>query len=1235
MCKVRLGLHAGRYLVVLAALVLLPFFPSATRTGVVCADGVPYTLVLKTNEGLKRLSIPTGAPSLDAVLSLYGIQELVPLFDIAAGDSALKRALGLSRIYRVTVSPSVDQAEVLAALSSNPAVEYVEQDGIGYGAGLPNDQWFAYQWNLHNTGQQGGEPDADVDAPEAWEISQGLTTTVLAVIDTGVDLDHPDLAGKTISGYDFVNGDADPQDDHGHGTHVAGIMAALTDNGVGVAGLCPHCRIMPLKALNSENWGYYSWWAQAIEYAVDHGANVINMSMGGTDYSQVLHDAVRYAYRAGVPIVAAMMNDGTSTVYYPAGFSETIAVGATDRYDDRWSNSNFGDHIDLVAPGVAIPSTKWDNTYAIWDGTSMATPHVAGVLGLIHAVRPGYSVEELRTVLRATADDQVGPPNEDKKGWDRYFGAGRLNAARAVRYVVPPARITVAGPTTGMLRTGYTFTATVTPLTAAQPITYFWEATDYAALSRTGGWSDTISLSWDIPGPKVITVTAVNFGGQVAATHVITVVAPYRLTVCVSGCDYDNIQAAVDAIADGGTILVASGTYTGINHYGGLAQVVYITRSVTIRGGYTTAFTEPPDPVANVTTIDAQGGGRAIYISGNITPTIEGLHIVGGNAAGLGGGLGGGNAGGGIYVRYASAIVRNNYVAGNTARWGGGVYVWESAAVLSDNVITANSARWGGGVYLESSTASLTDNALLANMAEKDGGGLYLQSSAAHLTGNEVISNTAGEWGGGLYLERSAARLTANLVRANSSAQDGGGLYLRGSTPTLEANILVGNSAQKGGGLYLITSDALLLNNVIADNRAGREGGGVYVLSSSPLLLHSTIARNGDAGLYVTGDVSATSNVTLTNSILVGHRVGITVTGYNTITLGATLWGAGEWANVSEWEGVGTIVIRGPSYRGLPCFAAPGAGDYHLSMASAAVDRGVDTGIFTDIDGDARPIGEAPDLGADECPASLEVVQQASPNPALAGAPLTYTIHLTNTGKVELDVTVTDMLPEHVLPGNPHTWTVRLLPEGGSWSVTLPITVVTGYAGPLTNVVQIAVGGESVLTDTAVLLAIAAERMVTIWPDRGGMLLIGSTDGITTLVEVPPGAVTEPTQLAYTPIPDVSDPPTGLLFAGRAFRLEAYQEGALVRGLLFSLPVTVTLYYRLADVAAVDEATLELLYRSGDGWSSDGIAVVKREPLNRCLVATLRHLSELALFGRERSLEQRYEIYLPLLLRQA
>jgi thermitase len=1177
-------------------------------------------------------------------MAQFDVQAIAPLFDTATGDTTLKQELGLAQVYVLTLPGSSDVQETLAALAADPAVEYAEPDYIGYGAGTPDDQYFDLQWNLHNTGQSGGEIDADVDGPEAWDVSTGLTSTVIAVIDTGIDLDHPDLAEKLTSGYDFVNDQTTPQDDHGHGTHVSGIAAAVTNNETGMAGMCPSCRVMPIKALNDENWGYYSWWISAIEYAVDNGADVINMSMGGTDESSLLHDAVLYAYHAGVPIVAAMMNDGDSTLYYPAAYTETIAVGATDRYDDRWSDSNYGEHVDLVAPGEKILSTLWDDTYAIWDGTSEATPHVAGVLGLIHSVRPGYTVEELRAILRATADDQVGPPNEDKQGWDQYFGAGRLNAARAVQLVVPPAEVAIQGPTTGDVLTDYTFVAAVGPVTASQPITYAWRATGQPPVTHTGGLSDTTTFAWPEHGTQLITVTVTNFGGTATDTHAISINDPAPpgpiITVCHDGgCDFDTIQGAVDAARDGDVIKVAAGIYTGVNDYGSLAQVVYVDKTITIRGGYTPAFADPPHPDANPTTIDAQNGGRALYITGDISPTIEGLRITGGDAAGLEGGQGGGDAGGGISVVDALATISNTYVFSNTARWGGGVYLWASGATFIGNTINDNAARWGGGLYLETgSDAALVGNCLSANTAEKDGGGLYLRESDATLHSNVITANTAGEWGGGLYVYQSETTLSDNDIAFNVSATDGGGVYLWKSSASLAENTIIANVADQGGGLYLANSDATLANNVVANNQAGAMGAGLYVQGSAPRLLHTTIARNGGAGdgsgVYVTGEAGSRSTVALTNTILVDHAVGITVTGGNTASLEATLWGQDEWANATDWAEPGpTATIRlARNYWGDPAFVEPDAGDYHIGPGSAARDAGVNAGVTTDIDGALRPVGPGYDIGADECTTGLSVSQRASPNPVQAGARLTYTIRVTNTGSADLHATIADVLPSHVTSNGPHTWTPTIAASGPAWEQTLVVTVEVGYAGPLTNVVQVTTAEGATGTDTSTVTAIAADYTTTVGPSQGGTISAAGADGTSTVIEIPAGAVTEPTQLAYTSLSTVAGVPAGLHFAGRAFGLDVYRHGTLHPGLVFVKPITITIHYAEADVVGLDESTLELRRQSGITWSSECIVPVAHDLLNNEFVSTAEHAGTFAIFAQE--LQSFYTVYLPLVQRQ-
>ncbi|MFZ5916577.1 MAG: S8 family serine peptidase [Chloroflexota bacterium] len=305
----------------------------------------------------------------------------------------------------------------------------------------PNDPYFDDQWGLHNTGKTGGLADADIDAPEAWGLSRGDSDVILAVIDTGVDLDHPEFAGRLTAGWDYVNDDGDPDDDEGHGTHVAGIAAAAGDNGSGVAGVAWNVRIMPIKVLDSDGEGYLSDVADGIRYAADNGAKVVNLSLGGSsDNEGTLQTAANYAYARGVLLVAASGNNGTYTIVYPAGNAHVLGVASTDNNDNRSQFSNYGPHVDVAAPGSDIYSTAWvgdadpycnptvENPYCYKSGTSMATPFVAGLAALILSRYPSYTPDQVADAIVHNADD-LGAA-----GRDDLFGCGRINAYASLRY---------------------------------------------------------------------------------------------------------------------------------------------------------------------------------------------------------------------------------------------------------------------------------------------------------------------------------------------------------------------------------------------------------------------------------------------------------------------------------------------------------------------------------------------------------------------------------------------------------------------------------------------------------------------------------------------------------------------------------------------------------------------------------------------------------------------------------
>jgi subtilisin family serine protease len=401
-----------------------------------------------------------GVPDVNQVLASLDVVDVSkihgPSPTTVENGLVMANDLGLEGTLRVRYAAAEDPQAVADRLSGLDGVAWAEPSRWRETfATTPNDPQFASQWGLNRIG-----------CPDAWDLTTGDPAIVVAVVDTGVDLNHPELASLLVPGQDLVDFTAGsipqpgwvfegdytgvdpvPQDEVGHGTHVAGTICCLSNNGTGVAGVSWNVRLLPVRVLarvretssgRVSGLGSSANIAAGIRWAVDNGARVINMSLGGSGDAMVEREAVAYAVSKGVVVVAAMGNDNTTAPSYPAAYPDVIAVAATDSSDHRASFSNRGPHIDISAPGVGIVSTYWDDTYATLSGTSMASPHVAGVAALVlsrnHALTAAQVGNILRTTARPLRDAPADPVPNDA------YGYGLVQAAAAVRQAAPVIR---------------------------------------------------------------------------------------------------------------------------------------------------------------------------------------------------------------------------------------------------------------------------------------------------------------------------------------------------------------------------------------------------------------------------------------------------------------------------------------------------------------------------------------------------------------------------------------------------------------------------------------------------------------------------------------------------------------------------------------------------------------------------------------------------------------------------
>jgi hypothetical protein len=828
-----------------------------------------------------------------------------------------------------------------------------------------------------------------------------------------------------------------------------------------------------------------------------------------------------------------------------------------------------------------------------------------------------------------------------------------VTASNSINQITATTFVTIEEiPIAGLTATNNspTYWGAVTTLTATisqgSNVVYLWDFGDGEM-----GYGIVVTHTYPSTGTFTAVVTATNSVSLLTDTTFVDVVRSCWARLNNDPTDYPDIQSAVDASSLSTDVVKVAGYCLGVNEKGEFSQQVYVDKSLTIRGGYSSTNWDTPDPSANPTTIDALGLGRAIYIpfASGITPRLEGLRITGGYANGFsyaqhGGGVysmansvvistcqifnnsaleGGGVAldgygtkilanseiydniasesgsspyhgGGGIRVNSGKNIItgnkiHNNHAQGYNAGGGGLLALFSLDSEIQDNQIYDNTSDYqGGGVKLnENENLSLTSNMIHNNASLEYGGGVYYYGEInLHITTNQVYSNTTVGEGGGIFGHGATtygAILEANQVYSNTANYQGGGLsfyYHINEDLKLRSNQVYGNASQYGGGIYLDESQGVLFEgncvennyavydggsmmlryntninlsaNHIRENQSDYQSAGIYLLGNSNVLLknnllldnytsytagkagisiygssaiisHNTIAGNG-RGIILKYSYGNSNQATLRNNILVNHDIGIELETGTSVDMDGTLWGAGAWANKTDWVNNGALVTGTVNLWVDPGFLNPAASDYHITTSSAAKDVGVSTDVYDDVDSEARPFGSGPDIGFDEWATSETSAE----------------------------------------PGSPSN-------------------------------VQATVG-----------------TMVT-------------------TVEIPAGAVTETTTIQFTALASITgDAPAGYAFAGLTFGLDAYIGGVLQEGFVFNQPITITIQYNNADVSGLDENNLKLYYWDEDEWVDSACGAYDYHPAANWFAVPICHLSRFALFGEEQ-LEQ--NTYLPLVLR--
>jgi subtilisin family serine protease len=852
----------------------LPDFATwRTRRQVNFVDG---RVIVKLKPGVEptidsRGVLQTGQATLDATLTALGVETITPVFPLLTSSERSVHepfsadASELARVYRLQLAPGSSLFEVIERLSADPYVVYAEPDYLAHAAFVPNDHRYSDQWGL-----------AKIEAEAAWDVTQGSAAVTIAIVDTGIDLDHPDLADKLwinpgeipgngvdddgngyiddIHGWNWVDNNNNPQDDIGHGTHVAGIAAAATDNAIGIAGTCPDCRLMALKVLDAAGQGSYSNIAAAIAYAADKGAHVVNLSLGGYGNSQLLREAVAAASEIAV-VVAAAGNGNRQDRFYPAAYEENvIAVTATDPTDQKAAFANYGDWIDLTAPGVSIWSTMYNDTYAVWSGSSMAVPFVSGVAGLVYSHNPDWSAGAVRGHLLQTVDD-IDAANP---GYAGLLGVGRLNAYQSVTVAAVPelsiVDYAINGVPSGSPEPGSIVTMTVSLRNVwadASGVTGVLSTTDpYVTVIN-----DTTNYG-DIAGYSTVTNTAEAFGFSLSAAAPYNHAIPFELALSGDDGVYTETKLFTAAVSSG--LEYVSGVISQDTTW--TPEITYVVSGNTLVSEGVTLTILPG-------TIVRFANGRSLQINGIlIADGTESYPI--------------------LMTSTNANPAPGNWNLLRFSTTAGSAQVDENNNYLEGSLLRYTQIEYGMGVSLQGVTAFF-DNVIFANnVGNTDGqtiggangpGALFVElyrygtsDDVLVVQNSQFISNTSG----GLIVHGYARRA---IIHDNIFAYNGGqAVHVEMSTEltSVKANLFNDNNSCIAVGIA--TSSTIIEDNsfVKCRNPAISTGVGIDIMGGDPLIRRNLFSNSGTSIESSSYSVISGGNPIATSNTIAGSQVG-------------------------------------------------------------------------------------------------------------------------------------------------------------------------------------------------------------------------------------------------------------------------------------------------------------------------------------------------------------------------